>query len=174
MTSTLLADLTYFTANLWWWTYSDICHLFCLCPLLSSLCLYMLQDEQTVSHSWQDIWNSQAFCWCSSSSSWGHLWSCQLSWHISLIFSLFIYCRMRKQSHSLGKTFGKAKLFVDVHHLFIIFTAHLWWWTFLSHPFCLCPLLSSLCLSSAGCANSLTLLAKRLSKPGSLLTFITP
>ena len=35
------------------------------------------------------------------------------------VFSLFIYCRMRKQSHTLGNTFGKAELSVDVHHLFI-------------------------------------------------------
>ena len=33
-----------------------------------------------------------------------------------LIFSLFIYCRMRKQSRTLGKMFSKAKLSVDVHH----------------------------------------------------------
>ena len=53
------------------------------------LSVYLLQDEQTVSHSWQDVRNSWAFCW-RLSSSWGHLWSFQLSWHISLIFSLFI------------------------------------------------------------------------------------
>ena len=33
------------------------------------------------------------------------------------IFSLSIYCRMSKQSHTLGKTFGIAELSVDVNHL---------------------------------------------------------
>ena len=31
-------------------------------------------------------------------------------------------------------------------HSSLIFTAHLWWWTFISHLFCLCSLLASICL----------------------------
>ena len=33
------------------------------------------------------------------------------------IFSLSLYCRMHKQSHTLGKTFGIAEFSVNVHHL---------------------------------------------------------
>ena len=36
------------------------------------------------------------------------------------VFSLSIYCRMSKQSHTLGNTFSKAELSVEVHHLFYI------------------------------------------------------
>ena len=45
-------------------------------------------------------------------------------------------------------------------HISLILTAHLWCWMFRSHPYFLCLLLSSLCLSFAGWAKSLALLAR--------------
>ena len=35
---------------------------------------------------------------------------------ITIFFYLSLYCRMHGQSHTLGNTFSKAKLSVDVHH----------------------------------------------------------
>ena len=107
------------------------------------------------------------------------------------IFSLSTYCRMCKQFQTFGKMFGKAELFVDVHHpladdvsgddnssgLSHLFSQlvsdyeHLF--SDIFQLFCLCPLLSSLCLSIAGCADCLTLLARCSARPSSLLTFIT-
>ena len=43
----------------------------------------------------------------------------------------------------------------------------------MSHLFCFCPLLSFICLFTAGCVDGLTLLARYSAKLSSLLTFIT-
>jgi len=94
---------------------------------------------------------------------------------------------MHGLSHTLGNTFGKAELAVDVHHpswwylrwcqlswhISLTFTTHLWWWTLISHLVCLCPILSSICLSFAECMDCLTLLERCLAKPNFLLTFVT-
>ena len=115
---------------------------------------------------------SQTLCWRSSPSNWWRLRSCTPHLFSHLIYDgehldLLIYCRICKQSHTLGKTFGKAKLSVDVSghvtlltYLTYIFTAHLWWWTFRFYPFCLCPMLSSLFLAFAEYADCLTLLGR--------------
>ena len=51
---------------------------------------YLLQDAQTVSHSWQDVQQSWALCWRSPPPSWWHLWWHQPSCHISLIFTAYL------------------------------------------------------------------------------------
>ena len=130
------------------------------------LSVHLLQDEQTVC--WQTF-RSHPFCLCPFPS-------------------LFIYCRMCKQSHTLGKRLVKPTpllMFITASwwhlqwcqlswHISLTFTSHLWWWTFISHPFYLCPLLASICLSFAECADCLTLLARHSARSSSLLTFITP
>ena len=106
-------------------------------------------------------------------------------------FYLSVFCRMRGLSHTLGKTFGKAEL---CWHSSPPSWRHLRWrqlsgvshslsqlvsdgehlFSDICHLFFPIPLLSSLCLSIAGCVDCLTLLARRSTKPSSLLMFITP
>ena len=60
----LLAYFTYFHSSSLIVYINFISHLFCLWPLLSSVCL--LQNLWTVSHTLQDIRQSQTLCWRSS------------------------------------------------------------------------------------------------------------
>ena len=133
MMSPVLHTSLIFTAHFWWWIFT-FWHYYYL------LSVYLLQDAYAVSHSRQDIQQSWALRWLSSPPSWQHFQWCQLSWHhftyfwwtfifwhISPILQLLIpitnflicmslYCRMHGLSHTLGNTFSKAELCVDVHH----------------------------------------------------------
>ena len=146
---------------------------------LLSVCL--IQNVQTVSHSWKDVQQNHTLCWHSSPSSWWCLRSCTRRLFSQLIsdgeyllsdimspilpmpitiFSLSIYCRMHslallaRHSAKLSSlltfitpeltTFPVMSTLVTLFHLFLLLISdgeRLF--SDISHLFCncLCPLL---------------------------------
>ena len=106
----------------------------------TSFYLSVLQNAWTVSHSWQDVPANLCFLLMFitplAEAVSDHINSLGIShffhssslmvniyfWHTHVrhLFCLrpflSIYYRMHKQSHTLGKTFNKTQLSVDIHH----------------------------------------------------------
>ena len=118
-----------------WQTFRS--HPFCLCPF-PSLFIYCRMCKQSHTLGKHSVNKPTPFLTFITASWWRLQWR-QLSWHISLTFTshlwwwtliyispilfmsitsfyMSVFCRVRWLSHTLGKTFSKVELSVDVHH----------------------------------------------------------